>query len=61
MNWVLTSTQDRVVDVSKRFTDHDGPLRVGDRVMLAGDTFWDRAGVITGETNDAWIVALDQD
>ena len=61
VNWVLTSTQDRVVDVSKRFTDHDGPLRVGDRVMLAGDTFWDRAGVITGETNDAWIVALDQD
>lgn len=61
VNWIFTSTQTRVVDVPKRFTDHDGPLRVGDRVMLAGDTFWDRAGVITDETKDAWIVTLDQD
>lgn len=61
VSWVFTSTQTRVVDVPKRFTGHDGPLRVGDRVMLAGDTFWDRAGVITDETNDAWLVTLDED
>ena len=61
VNWVFTSTQARVVNVPKRFTDHDGPLRVGDRVMLAGETFWDRAGVITDETNDAWRVTLDED
>lgn len=61
MNWAFTGTQTHVVDLPKRFTDHDGPLHVGDRVMLTGDTFWDRAGVIADETNDAWRISLDED
>ena len=59
MNWLLTSVHASTARVSKRFADYDGPLRRGDRVLLAGDTFWDVLGTVIDEDDDTWAVTLD--
>lgn len=59
VNWVLTGVHASTALVSKRFSGYDGPLRSGDRVLLAGDEFWDLLGTVIGEDDDTWKLTLE--